>query len=170
VGGRGLTLVEILVGMTIMAIGVLGTLGMFSAGFDTVGIGGKTTMAITAARQMLEDVRLVPFGNLPNLNNFDTNTAGTQPGGGVERAIARKWRYALAGENTGAGWTFANPEKQQWSMLLSGVGNGSSVLGRGLITVTSLGGASPTMRQVTVTVWIPAQGRSVTVSTRISRP
>jgi prepilin-type N-terminal cleavage/methylation domain-containing protein len=171
VGGRGLTLVEVLIGITIMAVGVLGTLGMFHAGFNTVGEGGRTTMALTAARQLLEDVRLVPFNNLANLNNFDTNNAGTLPGGGVELAIARKWRYALAG--AGTGWTFTPTETQQWNRLLSGVGGGSSVAGQGVITVINRSPVIPgplTLQEVTVTVRVPAGGRAVTLSTYISRP
>ena len=182
-GDRGLTLVEILIAVTIMAVGVLGMLGMFHAGYNTVGGGGRSTMALTAARQMLEDVRLVPFANLPNLNGpagtgFDTNTAGTLPAANVERAIARKWRYALAGEGTG--WVFTALEKQEWSRLLSGVGGGVSVAGQGVITVAdfgglpgvapALGGIPVTVRQVTVTVRVPAGGMPVTLSTRISRP
>jgi prepilin-type N-terminal cleavage/methylation domain-containing protein len=177
-GGRGFTLVEILIAMTIMAVGVLGTLGMFHAGYNTVGEGGRTTMALTAARQMLEDARLVPFNNLATLHNFDTDNAGSLPGDPVALAIARKWRYALAGPGTG--WTFTSTETQQWSRLLSGIGSGSSVAGRGVVTVAdfgglpgtppTLGGVPVTVRQVTVTVRVPAGGRALTLSTRIGRP
>lgn len=168
VGGRGLTLVEVLIAMIIMAVGVLGTLGMFHTGYNTVGAGGRKTMALTAARQMLEDVRMIPFANLPNLDGFNTNSSSTLPSNDPERTIAQKWRYALAGE--GAGWGITPTQMAQWGRLSSGAGEGVAISGSGQITVTTLG-TPPTMRQVNVTVWVPAVGGSpVILSTRISRP
>ena len=148
---QGFTLIEVLIGITILVVGVLGVAGMFGSGYGNVGEGARLTMAVTAARQMLEDVRTVPFGNLGNLNGFDTTLPGTQPAGGPERAIARKWRYALAGE--GAGWGFTAAEKGQWQNL--GVG-GVPFGARGQIAVTS---PSATMRLITITIPRPETTR-----------
>ncbi|MGE5850648.1 MAG: type IV pilus modification PilV family protein [Candidatus Methylomirabilota bacterium] len=160
---RGFTMIEILIGITILAIGLLGVAGMFSTAYVDVSAGGKTTMAVTAARQILEDTRLLPFDNLINLNGFDTNKVGSQPAGGPERAMARKWRYVVAGDGTG--WNFTSGETAQWSSLYTG---GANFGGQARVDVISPG-ASPTMRQVTVTVPVPGRGVNVTLTTLISR-
>ncbi len=159
-GKSGFTLVEMLIGMTILAVGLLATASMFSTGYTTVSSGGKTTMALTAARQMLEDMRSLPFGSLSNLNGFDTTNYLSQPANDPERAVARKWRYALAGEGTG--WSFTSAEKAMWTVYSTG---GSIFAGSGQISVVS---QSATLRLVTVTVPVPGQGINVQLATLIS--
>src|SRR5262245_3379816 len=94
---RGFTLVELMIGMTILTLGLVAVASMFPAGFVVVSDAGKMTMTVTGARQMIEDVRSVPFVNLANLNGFDTSNSQTLPANQPERDIARRWRYALAG-------------------------------------------------------------------------
>ena len=161
-GASGFTMIEILVGLTILAVGLLGVAGMFSTAYVDVSAGGKTTMAVTAARLIVEDMRLLPFDKLANLNGFDTNNTVSQPAGDPERGMARKWRYIVAG--TGTGWNFTSAETANWSSLYTG----ASVIfgGNAVIQVTS---PSPTLRQVTVTVPVPGRGVNVSLSTLISR-
>ena len=159
-GGRGFTLIEILIGITILAVGLLGIAGMFSTAYVDINAGGKTTMAVTAARQIIEDMRLMPFANLVNVNGFDTNTVGSQPAGQPELAMARKWRYLVAG--SGTGWNFTSAEKAQWTSLYTG---GANFGGQATVAVTS---PSPTLRLVTVTVPVPGRGVTVSLSTLIS--
>ncbi len=159
---RGFTLVEILVGMTILVVGILGVASMFGTGYTNVGEGGRMTMAVTAGRQMFEDVRTIPFDNLPNLNGFDTNNAGTQPASDPERGIARKWRYALAGNGTG--WNFTVAEQAMWQNL--GVGSVPSFGAQGQIAVAN---QTTTLRLVTITVRVPGRGATVQLATLISR-
>ena len=85
-GGGGFSLVELLIGMTILAVGLLGIATMFSTGYTDIAAGGKTTAAIEAARQIMEDIRLIPtqaqFANVYNLNQngvFDTTLLVTLP-------------------------------------------------------------------------------------------
>jgi prepilin-type N-terminal cleavage/methylation domain-containing protein len=165
VGPRGLTLIEILVAMTILAVGLLGIAGMFETGYKTATAGGKMTLALTGARQMLEDIRTLPtntLGNLDNLNGFDTNSSATQPADSTapEWAVARKWRYALAGD--GVGWGFTTAEKAKWSILSS---EGTTFGGRGQISVVN---QSATLRLVTVTVAVPGRGVNIQLATLIS--
>jgi Tfp pilus assembly protein PilV len=162
----GFTLVEILIGITILVVGILGVATMFGTGYNNVGEGARMTMAVTAARQMLEDVRTIPFDNLVNLNGpggagFDTNVLATQPAADPARNIARKWRYALAG--AGAGWIFTGAEMANWQNL----GVGSVPFGAsGLIVVTN---PSATMRLISITVRVPGRGNTVQLATLISR-
>ena len=159
----GFTFIEILLGMTILAVALLGIAGMISTAYTDVSAGGKTTMAVTAARQIIEDMRLLPFDSLSNLNGFNTNTPSTQPAGGPERAMARRWRYLVAG--TGAGWNFTSGETAAWSTLSTG---GATFGGSAQVSVTSTG-TGGILRQVTVTVPVPGRGVNVSLSTLMTR-
>ena len=163
----GFSLIELLIGMSIMAVALLSIATMFSTGYTDVTTGGKTTMATAAARQMLEDMQSMQnltFGNIANLHNFDTDNSGTLAlltPGTPEYVLARKWRYALAGPGTG--WpVYSYAEQQMWSTLsASGVPLGV----RGLVQVTS---PTATLREVTVTVFLPGRTATDTVPIRLA--
>jgi prepilin-type N-terminal cleavage/methylation domain-containing protein len=158
---RGFSLLEVLLGMVVLVVALLGFISMFSSGYSNVAESGSMTMGFSAAQQLLEDVRAVPFANLPNLNNFSTDNAGSQPAGGPERDIARKWRYALAGD--GAGWGFTAPEKQRWTVIATG----ERVFGgTGQITVTD---TTPLLRTVSVTVTMPDRAAPIRLNTVVGR-
>ncbi len=158
---RGFSLLELMLGAMVLVVSLLGFIGMFSSGYSNVAESGNMTMAFSAAQQFLEDARAVPFANLTNLNNFRTDSAGSQPAGGPEREIARKWRYALAGD--GAGWVFTSLEKQRWTVI----GTGERVFGGvGQITVTD---TTPLLRTVTVTVTTPGRAAPIQLSTVVGR-
>ena len=134
--GRGFSLIELLIGMTILAVGLLSIATMFPTGYSDVTGGGRTTMAAATARQILEDMHTIPFGNLGDLNGLDTSVANSlnlvapvdatkDPGRTIARNIATRWMATFAG--TGAS---------------------------GHIDATSPGG-SATLRQITVTVRFP---------------
>ncbi len=158
---QGFGLIELLLGTIVLVVALLGFVGMFSTGYTNVAASGSRTMAFSAAQQLLEDVRAVPFANLPNLNNFRTDNAGSQPGGGPEREIARKWRYALAGD--GAGWGFTQAEKQRWTVIATGE---RIFGGTGQVTVTD---TTPLLRTVTVTVTMPGHAAPIQLNTVVSR-
>lgn len=156
----GFSLIELLVGMSIMAVALLSIAAMFSTGYSDVGAGGKTTMATAAARQMIEDMQTLPFANLPNLNNRGTNRTTDLPAANPERALVRKWRYALAGDD--GTWAFTPTERAMWStMTVEGVPFG----GTGRILVVN---QSPTLVLVTAIVSVPGRP-DVQLSTLISR-
>ena len=160
--GRGFSLIELLIGMSIMAVALLSIASMFATGYTDVMAGGKATMATAAARQMLEDIQTLPFNNLVNLNNTGTNSTADLPAANPERDLVRKWRYALAGDSLV--WGFTTAEKAMWSTLtVSGVPLGAT----GRITVVDQDNP-PTLRQVTVTVTVPGQP-IVQFATLISR-
>jgi prepilin-type N-terminal cleavage/methylation domain-containing protein len=140
----GFSLIELLIGMSLMAVALLSIAAMFSTGYNDVHAGGRTTMGTSAARQMIEDIQTLPFNSLVNLNGVNTTSAGTLPANNPERDLVRKWRYALAGE--GGGWTYTTGEKAMWSVLsISGARLGAS----GQITVVQ---DSATFRRITVSV------------------
>lgn len=161
---KGFSLIELLIGMSIMAVALLSIATMFSTGYTDVTAGGKTTMATAAARQMIEDMQHLTFANIANLNGFDTNNSASLAAltaGSLEYTLARKWRYALAGPGTG--WpTYSSAEQQMWSTLSA---SGVPLNVRGVVGVTS---PSATLRQVTVTVFLPGRGAADTVPVQLA--
>jgi hypothetical protein len=137
---------------------------MFPTGYRQVTDAGRMTLAVTAARQMLEDLRNVPFDSLDNLNGFNSENSGTQPADDPERGVARRWRYAVAGD--GDGFNLTQVELDNWQNL--------APLGGGRVTVQAqaVGGGlcqPVTLCQVTVIVSMDALVQTVQLSTIIVR-
>lgn len=156
------TLVEVLVGSAVLAVALLAMAAMFPLGYTNITDAGKMTMAITGARQVFEEISALPFDNIVNLNGFDSLNPATLPPADPERTIARRWRYALAGE--GDGFTFTATEKGEWSTLSTG--GGVTLNGRGQINVVTL---SASLDQVTVTITYPGRSPTVQLVTNITR-
>ena len=156
---RGFTLVEVLVASMILVVALLTLASMFPVGYKQISDGGRMTMAVTGARQILEDIGDVPFANISNLNGVDTSTNTGVIAGltGTEQAIARRWRYMLAGP--GNGFTFTAAETAAW-------GTPQTYAARAVVTVAN---TSATLRTVTVTVTIPGLPNAVTMGTVIVR-
>ena len=157
----GFTLLEVLVGAAVLSVALLGVAAMFPTGYTNITEAGKMTMALTAGRQVLEDISALPFDNIGNLNGFDTRNPATLPPGEPERTMARRLRYALAGE--GDGFTFKKDEKDQWTILSAG---SATLNGRGQVGVAAL---SATLNQVTVTITYPGRPAGVQLVTNITR-
>ena len=74
----GLTLIEFLFAISIMAIAALGVASMFPVAYKTVVEGGQVTKATMLAREMMSMIRGYPYDELQdNLSNFDTRTHWT---------------------------------------------------------------------------------------------
>jgi type IV pilus modification protein PilV len=72
--GLGLTLIEILFALSVMAFALLGVAGMFPAALRAVLSGGQTTKATALAREMVEMIRGDDFSQIrTNYNNLNTN-------------------------------------------------------------------------------------------------
>jgi prepilin-type N-terminal cleavage/methylation domain-containing protein len=156
---RGFTLVEVLVAAMILVVALLTLASMFPVGYRQITDAGRMTVAVSGARHILEDVGDIPFANISNLNGVDTATnAGVIAGlTGTEAAIARRWRYMLAG--SGDGFTFTSAETTAWGTV-------QPFGGRAVVTVAN---TSATLRQVTVTVTVPGLPTNITLSTVIVR-
>jgi prepilin-type N-terminal cleavage/methylation domain-containing protein len=82
----GLTLIEVLIAMIILAVGIYAVMRIFPIGFDTIDIGRRYTVAATLAGSQLERSKLLADqGNLPDaivatdkdgllLMNYDPNS------------------------------------------------------------------------------------------------
>ena len=155
----GFTLVEVLVAAMILIVALLTLASMFPVGYKQIADAGRMTMAVSGARHILEDVGDIPFNNVSNVNGVDTasNTGVIAGLGGTESAIARRWRYMLAG--SGNGFTFTAAETTAWGTV-------QPFAGRAVVTVAN---TSATLRTVTVTVTVPGLPGNVTLSTVVVR-
>jgi len=71
----GLTLIEILFALSVMAFALLGVAGMFPSALRSVLTGGQTTKATALAREMVDMIRSDEFRQLVSrYNNLDTRT------------------------------------------------------------------------------------------------
>jgi prepilin-type N-terminal cleavage/methylation domain-containing protein len=163
--GSGFTLVEVLVASMILVVALLTLASMFPMGYRQITDAGRMTAAVTGARHILEDVGDIPFNNISNINGVDTasNTGVIAGLGGTEAALARRWRYMLAG--SGNGFTFTGAETTAWGTV-------QPFGGRAVVQITDLP-CNParcptiTLRQATVTVTMPGLPSGVTMSTVI---
>jgi prepilin-type N-terminal cleavage/methylation domain-containing protein len=154
---RGFTLAEVIVASMVLLIALLVIATMFPMGHQQVVDAGRMTLAVTSARQVLEDVGALPFNSVVNLNNYSTANAASLPAADPELAAARRWRYMIGG--SGGGFAFTAAELAQY-------GSVTPIGGTATIQVTS---PSTTLRQVTVTVSVPGLTTNVQLSTVIVR-
>ena len=155
---RGFTLVEVLVAAMILTVALLTLATMFPTGYKQIADAGRLTLATNGANHILEDLGSVPFTSVRNLDNFDTNSAGTLPAADPELAIARRWRYMLAG--SGGGFSFSSGETTAWGTVtpfggraqvqIRQVDNGGNACPaaattcRAVVTITVPGAPAPT--------------------------
>ena len=133
---------------------------------------GKMTMTLTGTRQILEDVRSIPFQNLRQLERFRYQQFRNASGSDPERDIARRWRYALEG-------------RRQW-IHLYGCGEGgverpyhlnsaspntSTSMSRpfGAKGTISVVNQTATLSRITITITIPGRTKTVSIATLVSR-
>jgi prepilin-type N-terminal cleavage/methylation domain-containing protein len=154
---RGFTLAEVIVASMVLLIALLVIATMFPMGHQQVVDAGRMTLAVTAARQVLEDVGALPFDSVVNLNGFTTANAATLPASNPELAVARRLRYMVGG--AGGGFTFTSAEMTQYGSI-------QPMGGTATIQVTS---PSATLRQATVTVTVPGLTSNVQLTTMIVR-
>jgi prepilin-type N-terminal cleavage/methylation domain-containing protein len=185
-GCPAFTLVELMIGMTVMSIGLLAVAGMFQTGWTDVAKGGKATIAANAARQTLEDLRSIPFNDLVSLYTngaacnppvpclgpytFNTNNVATLRGNQTVRDVLRQLRYTLRGDDGTGGWNFTQDEKNRWATMLST--GGAAVGATATVTIAdATQGANRVLAlmDITVTVTVPGSSLNVQVGTRINR-
>lgn len=156
---RGFSLIEAVIAMAILSVGLLGIATMFSTGYSDVASGGQTTVAVGIARQIMEDIRLLPaqsaFMNVYNLNGVDTTLANMLPTNNPELSIARKFRYLMAGTASQATWGITSTMISAWGAQPNITGTAFG--GQGTIGVADVGATANTLAQVTVTVTLPGR-------------
>jgi Tfp pilus assembly protein PilV len=139
---RGFASLEVLVAGTLAAIALLSIAAMLLTARYSVGRSGEISIAAALSRQILEAMGDLPYDRLTALDGFDTDDLSSLPATDPERTVARRWRYALAGE--GDGWTFSATEKARWTTLAP-----AGTVARGRIDV---GSPSGSLRAITITL------------------
>jgi type IV pilus modification protein PilV len=167
----GLTLIEVLFALSVLAFALLGVAGMFPSAMRSVQGGGETTKATILARGMIDMIRADAFTNVVSYNNVDTG------------ALTVTCPATLPTPSS----PDANYNKKKWTcdIRASGTRDTGQGLpgGRGTVTVTCVGfntaspfnevndpGCTKDTRKVTVTVTWGIQGsRSVSLVTYVAR-
>lgn len=158
------TVLEVLVAVMVLAIAVVLTASMFPTGHQQLADAARTTSAVAAGRQILEDIGGLPFDSVRRLDGFDTANAASVPIGNPELAVARRWRYMIAGP--GGGFSFTPAELAQYGAVPP-LGGAASVR----VSSPPHGNCSPTGSrcQATVTVSLPGLENSVQLTTIVVR-
>lgn len=156
---QGFATLDILAATTVLAITLLSIATMFLSAQASVARSGDTTIAVGQGRYILESMRSAPFQSLSALDGLDTDDPSTLPPDEPERDLARRWRYAIAGE--GDGWTYTTAEKATWPTSAE-----PGLITRGRIVVTE---PTTSMRAVTVTLTVPGRAKDLELATLISR-
>jgi hypothetical protein len=154
---RGFTLAEVIVASMVLIVALLVIATMFPMGHQQVVDAGRMTLAVTSARQVLEDIGSLPFDSVVNLNGYSTANAATLPANGPELAAARRWRYMIGG--SGGGFAFTGAEMAEY-------GSVTPMGGAATVQVTS---PTATQRQATVTVSVPGLTTNVQLTTVVVR-
>ena len=157
----GFTLVEVLVAAMILTVALLTLATMFPTGYKQIADAGRLTLATNGANHVLEDLGSVPFTSVRNLNNFDSNSLGSLPAADPELAIARRWRYMLAG--SGSGFSFTTAETTAWGTVTP-FGGRAQVQIRQVDNAGNVCPAAATTCRAVVTITMPGQPAPTTVT------
>jgi Tfp pilus assembly protein PilV len=142
-------MIEVLIALMIVSIALVAIVGMFPQGYKQVTDAGRLTLAVTNARAVHEDIRIVPFANLVNLNGFDSTNPGTVPGSLPEGDLATRWQADMPAAEGQTTIQVAN---------CGAVGN-----------PCGLPAPDGSMALVTVTVRMTALPQTVTLTTLVAR-
>jgi hypothetical protein len=158
------TVVEVVVAIMVLLVAVVVTASMFPTGHQQLADAARTTAAVAAGRQILEDIGGLPFDSVRGLDGFDTANAASIPATNPELAVARRWRYMIGGP--GGGFDFTAAEMAQF-------GSVTPLGGAATLRVSSppSGSCSPagSRCQATVTVSVPGLATSVQLTTIVVR-
>lgn len=83
-GTAGLTLPEVLLSAVIIAVAILGLVGLFPTALQNVQYGGHMSQASSLAQAMIEMIRTESFATVPSYNGLDTRTG---PPGGLPASV-----------------------------------------------------------------------------------
>ena len=158
------TVVEVAIAIMVLLVAVVVTASMFPTGHQQLADAARTTAAVAAGRQILEDIGGLPFDSVRRLDGFDTANAASIPASNPELAVARRWRYMIGGP--GGGFDFTMAEMAQFGAV-------TPLGGAATLRVSSppSGSCSPagSRCQATVTVSVPGLATNVQLTTIVVR-
>jgi type II secretory pathway pseudopilin PulG len=159
------TIVEVVIAVMVLLLALVVTASMFPTGHQQLADAARTTSAVAAGRQILEDIGGLPFDSVRSLDGFDTANAATIPAANPELAVTRRWRYLIAGP--GGGFSFTPAERAHYGAVAP-LGGAASIR----VSSPPGGKCSPagSRCQATVTVSVPGLANSVQLTTIVVRP
>jgi Tfp pilus assembly protein PilV len=163
-GIGGFTVVEVVIAAMVLLVAVVITASMFPMGDQQAVEATRTTSAVAAGRQILEDIGGLPFDSVRSLDGFDTSNSASAPVRDPEAAAARRWRYMIAG--TGGGFNFTTAELAQYGAVTP-LGGAASI--RVASPPSGACSARGTRCQATVTVSVPGLATPVQLTTIVVR-
>lgn len=182
-GQQGLTLIEVLFAITIMAVALLGVATMFPVALSSVVTGGQTSKATMLVREMVEMIQADTFDSLDaEYKNFSTSSL-------LPDLMGDPPKFTCPVKTPPALGAFVGPEynKRKWLCDMQAVASssGSPDAGQGLTggvgsirvdcvnpngTINGTVPCPTDLRQVTVTVTWSGQGaRSVSLVTYVAK-
>ena len=89
------TVVEVASAIMVLLVAVVVTASMFPTGHQQLADAARTTAAVAAGRQILEDIGGLPFDSVRRLDGFDTANAAMigGPGGGFDFTTAEMAQF-----------------------------------------------------------------------------
>ncbi|HSC70176.1 MAG TPA: prepilin-type N-terminal cleavage/methylation domain-containing protein [Candidatus Methylomirabilis sp.] len=182
-GRPGLTLIEVLFAITIMAVALLGVASMFPAALQSVMTGGQTSKATMLVREMVEMIQADTFDSLDTeYKNFSTSSLLPDLMGAPPKFTCPVKTPPDPGAFVGAEYN-----KRKWLCDLQAVGSNSGTpdAGQGLTggvgsirvdclnpngTINGTVPCPTDLRQVTVTItWSGQRARSVSLVTYVAK-
>jgi Tfp pilus assembly protein PilV len=163
-GSAGFTVVEVVIAVMVLFVAVVLTAAMFPMGHQQAVDAARTTSAVAVGRQILEDIGGLPFDSVRSLDGFDTANPASAPARDPELALARRWRYMIAG--AGGGFGFTTAELAQYGAVTP-LGGAASI--RVSSPPNGTCSATGSRCQATVTVSVPGLTTNVQLTTIVVR-
>jgi type II secretory pathway pseudopilin PulG len=158
----GFTLVEVMISGVLLAVALLAMSGMFVVGYADITSAGRSSNALASARQVLEDVRDLPFPSIVALDGFNTDDPNSLPDDADAREIAKRWRYTLAGD--GVAWEYEQGETANYP---TNPHDDQTLGSAGRIDVDL---QAATLARVRITVFVPGSRRNIELITLVADP
>lgn len=144
----GLTLPEVLLASVIIAIAILGVVGLFPTALQNVQYGGHMSQASSLAQAMIEMIRTEPFATVSSYGGLDTRIG---PPGGLPASVLNHFT--------------------QWANRVApAMPIGALPQGWGTIQVQDNALGLPDLKQLTVTVgWQERGAQTISFVTYVAR-
>ncbi len=176
-GLTGLTLIEVLFAVSVLAFALLGVVGMFPSAMRSVHGGGQTTKATMLAREMIDMIRADTFDSLVSrYDGFDSSKLAVTcpatppiPSRPDPDYNKRKWTCDIAASGTRDTGQGLPGGRGTVSVACVNFGN-TSPFNESNIACPTPNPTDNTTRKVTVTVtWGAQASRSVSLVTYVTR-
>ncbi|HEX7168229.1 MAG TPA: fibronectin type III domain-containing protein [Acidimicrobiales bacterium] len=100
-GDEGFTLIELLAAMTVLALGVVGVIGVTNSSMKVAADAGARSKAVSVATQVIEEYRALPYDSIPTGSEPGATGRGRQVPVGT-RTFSVDWHIDMVDETAAA--------------------------------------------------------------------